>query len=241
MSTKEDVLAMLEKNKGNFVSSSTIIKETGVSRNAVWKAVNELKKLGYNIESVTNKGYSLDRDSDVISILGISAYLKDSSLADRIVIFDELNSTNQTAKIMTITNDTEKDIIIARRQTGGVGHGSERYLSPEGGIYISIIRKPSQINNRKLRAYQVGKAVADVIEEVTGKKVELDKNMNRIYIDGKKVCGILTEYIADLETGDISDYIIGVGIQMRGLQKNRTAAGIIEGIFNMVPGTVNKL
>ncbi len=237
LSTKEEVLTLLEKYKGEFVSSSLIIQETGVSRNAIWKVVNELKKTGYDIKSVTNRGYCLNPGSDVISIPAIAAHLADKigfeNIAERIAVYDELESTNTTAKIKFITGLIDKDIIIARRQTGGKGHGSEKYKSPEGGVYISFIIRPDKKEPKKLCAAQVGKAVSAAIEAETGKKTELDKNTNRIYISGKKISGILTEYIADLETGEVSCYIIGIGVKMKGLRKNSMIAGIIEAVSGL--------
>ena len=233
MATKDVVLSILEKNRGSYVSSRDIISEAGVSRNAVWKAVNELKKSGYDIESVTNKGYCLNSGSDVISVPAISNYLKDKSVADKIVIYDELASTNKAAKLSLITGADDKSIIIARRQTEGVGHSSEHYESPEGGVYISIIITPEKPGEKKLKSSAIGKKVAEVIEKQSGKKTELDKTRNRIYINKKKVCGILTEYIADLETGDVSCYIVGIGIKMKNMQKNSMIAKVIEGILQL--------
>lgn len=228
MSTRDSVLKILEQNKGDFVSSRVLTAETGVSRNAVWKAVNDLKNSGYQIESVTNKGYKLEECSDIISLQAIEKYLKNKKLLDKISIFDELESTNMTAKMNVITGITDKKVIVARTQTAGVGHGRKKYVSPEGGIYLSIIKQSGEFGQKKLRASDVGKTVARVIESVTGEKTELDGKTNRIYIRGKKVSGILTEYFADLETGEISSYIIGIGIRMKNMEKNRMIAEITE-------------
>ncbi len=228
MSTRDSVLKILEQNKGDFVSSRVLTAETGVSRNAVWKAVNDLKNSGYQIESVTNKGYKLEECSDIISLQAIEKYLKNKKLLDKISIFDELESTNMTAKMNVITGITDKKVIVARTQTAGVGHGRKKYVSPEGGIYLSIIKQSREFGQKKLRASDVGKTVARVIESVTGEKTELDGKTNRIYIRGKKVSGILTEYFADLETGEISSYIIGIGIRMKNMEKNRMIAEITE-------------
>ncbi len=228
MSTRDSVLKILEQNKGDFVSSRVLTAETGVSRNAVWKAVNDLKNSGYQIESVTNKGYKLEECSDIISLQAIEKYLKNKKLLDKISIFDELESTNMTAKMNVITGITDKKVIVARTQTAGVGHGRKKYVSPEGGIYLSIIKQSGEFGQKKLRASDAGKTVARVIESVTGEKTELDGKTNRIYIRGKKVSGILTEYFADLETGEISSYIIGIGIRMKNMEKNRMIAEITE-------------
>ena len=233
MSTRDSVLKILEQNKGDFVSSRVLTAETGVSRNAVWKAVNDLKNSGYQIESVTNKGYKLEECSDIISLQAIEKYLKNKKLLDKISIFDELESTNMTAKMNVITGITDKKVIVARTQTAGVGHGRKKYVSPEGGIYLSIIKQSREFGQKKLRASDVGKTVARVIESVTGEKTELDGKTNRIYIRGKKVSGILTEYFADLETGEISSYIIGIGIRMKNMEKNRMIAELTEAFYNL--------
>ncbi len=232
MSTKDSVLKILEQNKGDFVSSRILTEETGVSRNAVWKAINDLKASGYEIESVTNKGYKLEEDSDIISLQAIDQFLKNKKLLDKISVFDELESTNMTAKMNVITGITDKQVIIARTQTAGVGHGRKKYISPEGGIYLSIIKKPKE-QGRKLRASDVGKTVSKAIEAVTGEKTELDTKTNRIFVRGKKVSGILTEYFADLETGEISSYIIGVGIRMKKMEKNRMIAVLIDSLLDL--------
>ena len=232
MSTKDSVLKILEQNKGDFVSSRILTEETGVSRNAVWKAINDLKASGYEIESVTNKGYKLEEDSDIISLQAIDQFLKNKKLLDKISVFDELESTNMTAKMNVITGMTDKQVIIARTQTAGVGHGRKKYISPEGGIYLSIIKKPKE-QGRKLRASDVGKTVSKAIEAVTGEKTELDTKTNRIFVRGKRVSGILTEYFADLETGEISSYIIGVGIRMKKMEKNRMIAVLIDSLFDL--------
>ncbi len=228
MSTRESVLKILEQNKGDFVSSSILIEETGVSRNAVWKAVNDLRASGYQIESMTNRGYKLEEDCDIISLQAIEGYLKNKKLLDKISVFDELESTNMTAKMNVITGITDKRVIIARTQTAGVGHGRKKYTSPEGGVYLSIIKYAKDMGRKKLKASDVGKTAAKVIEAETGEKTELDVKTNRIYINGKKVSGILTEYFADLETGEISSYIIGIGIRLKHVEKNRLIAALIE-------------
>ena len=77
MKTKEKILEILEQNKGSFVSSRILTEKINVSRNAIWKAVNDLKDSGYEIDSVTNKGYMLLKTSDIISLQGIESYLID--------------------------------------------------------------------------------------------------------------------------------------------------------------------
>ena len=225
--TKDSVLNLLWQNADGYLSGAEIAGQLGVSRTAVWKAVCELREEGYPIGSQPRKGYRLSSGSDRISLQGIAVYLQDKSLLDKAVVFDELPSTNMLAKLNVVSGMTDKTVIIARRQTKGAGHGGEEYTSPEGGIYLSLIREPRRGETR-LTAADIGRKVLTVISAETQKETRLDEATNRIYIGTKKVCGILTETIADLETGEISAYIIGIGIQLDGIGKNRMIAALIE-------------
>jgi BirA family biotin operon repressor/biotin-[acetyl-CoA-carboxylase] ligase len=227
MKTKEKILEILEQNKGCFVSSRILTEKINVSRNAIWKAVNDLRDSGYEIDSVTNKGYMLLKTSDIISLQGIESYLIDKEKINMVAVFDELQSTNMTAKIDAISGVLNKKVIIAKHQTAGVAHGKQNYDSPMGGVYISIIKDPPK-DKKQIKASDIGKAVADVIESQIDAKISLDQKNNRIYLNGEKICGIMTEYIADLETGDISTYVIGIGIQLPGILKNRLIAALID-------------
>ncbi|MBQ6196836.1 MAG: HTH domain-containing protein [Lachnospiraceae bacterium] len=227
MKTKEVVLSILEQKKNTYVSGHAISEAAHVSRTAVWKAVEELRRAGYEIDSAPKRGYRLAEGSDVISAEGIAVCLSHKDLAERIVVFDELESTNLTAKLNVISGMTGKSVIIARRQSAGTGHGKTEYHSPEGGIYLSLIKEP-QREEPRLKAADIGRTVSAVIAGESGKETRLDKATNRIFIGQQKVCGVLTEIIADLETGEISAYIIGIGIQLAGIRKNRMIAALIE-------------
>lgn len=71
MGTKNRILELLEQRRGESLSGERLAEILGISRNAVWKAVKELQKDGYNIVAVTNKGYCLSDENDIISIPGI--------------------------------------------------------------------------------------------------------------------------------------------------------------------------
>ena len=227
MKTREKILEILELNKGSFVSSRILKEKTDVSRNAIWKAVNDLRGLGYEIDSVTNRGYRLSDESDIISLQGIESYLNDKTKIDLVAVFDELKSTNMTAKIDAISGVIDKRVIIAKHQTAGMAHAGQSYDSPKGGIYVSFIKLPPK-DKKRLKAADIGKTVANVIEDQIGRKTDIDLKTNRIYLNGEKICGIMTEYIADLETGDISTYVIGIGIKLSDISKNRLIAALID-------------
>ncbi|MGN0254726.1 MAG: HTH domain-containing protein [Chordicoccus sp.] len=144
MSSKEEVLAFLEKNKETFSSGAYMASELGISRNAVWKAVNGLKKEGYAIEAVTNRGYRLvpgSPDNDRLSVQGLAPYLPASYL-ERIHIYESLPSTNRTAKELAVSGAEDGTVVIANSQTAGSGHADHSFFSPAGGIYMSVIRRP---------------------------------------------------------------------------------------------------
>ena len=241
ITTKDYVLKELELNRESFIAGSALAENLGVSRNAIWKAINDLRQAGYDIEAVSNKGYKLADNSDVISSSGIEASLKACSklsnisikkLLSRLAIYEELPSTNRAAKMNLITEELDTRIIIARTQTSGKGHSGSRFDSPEGGIYLSIIITPDELKKQPLKTAAIGKVVGDVITDVTGKAITYDKESNRIFIGKKKVSGIMTEYFADLETKEVNGYVIGIGIKYPNLPKNKTIALLLSSIYS---------
>ncbi len=266
-STKDHVLRALEQNKGNCVTGAELASELGVSRNAVWKAVNELKEAGYDIVSAPRRGYSLNAGSDIISVGAIEACMRElareakngkapaaagaaqncaanghpalsdaeiSAIADTMLVYDELKSTNETAKMSLVSGMLDKQIIIARRQTSGIGHDNTRFESPEGGIYMSVILRPAELDEMRLRARGIGETVRRVIRELSGREAVLDEKNNRVLIDGDTAAGILTEYFADLETGYVNGYVVGIGVRLPGIPKNRAIAMLLTGLSSVV-------
>ena len=147
MSSKEEVLAFLEKNKEKFCSGAYMASELGISRNAVWKAVNGLKKEGYAIEAVTNRGYRLvpgSPDNDRLTVQGLAPYLPEAYLG-RIHIYESLPSTNRTAKELAVGGAEDGTVVIANGQTAGSGHADHSFFSPAGGIYMSVVRRPGKL------------------------------------------------------------------------------------------------
>ncbi|SNU06708.1 BirA family transcriptional regulator, biotin operon repressor / biotin-[acetyl-CoA-carboxylase] ligase [Lachnospiraceae bacterium] len=221
MSTKSRVLSSLENNRGKYISGANLAEECQVSRNAIWKAVNDLKNDGYQIESVNNRGYMLHEDSDIISEEGIRLYLKKISVKKYtttypvINVYEELDSTNTEAKRSLIYEEDRflhGVVIISERQTAGRGHNGRDFNSPDGGIYMSIILNPAKMkkDERSLTKY-IAETVMDTLQNALDIKLTL-KDKGRIYQDRKKICGILTEGISDMETGEYSNYIVGIGI-----------------------------
>lgn len=224
MGSKEKILELLEKNKTDYISGESIANTIGVSRNAVWKSINELRKQGYKIEAVSNKGYLLGNDNDIISRGGIISYLESSfdkntgstdlkQIAENIHIYDSLDSTNKSAKEMAIAGGKHGTLIISRKQDMGKGRRDHSFYSPEGGIYMSIILSPESLptlDKDVLTAY-TGVSVCDAINELCSISPRI-KPINDLFVDGKKICGILTESGIEFETGLVQWIVIGIGI-----------------------------
>ena len=214
MSTKTNILALLENERGQSISGEAIATQLHISRNAVWKAVNELKKDGYNIESVTNKGYCLSADNDILSVQGMLPFLSHQENADRIFIYDTLESTNKTAKEMAISKAEHGTVIIAESQTSGRGRYSRVFHSPSGhGIYMSLILRPAKLGftTPTLVTSFAAVCVCEAIEAITNAEPKI-KWVNDIFMNGKKICGILTEAVTDFESGSIEWVVVGIGI-----------------------------
>lgn len=213
MSSKDKVLELLEKNKNTYISGEAIASSLGISRNAIWKAINELRKQGYVIEAVNKKGYRLGESNDIISAQGILSNMDRNIDSALIHIFDTLDSTNKTAKEMAMEGICHGSLIIARSQTIGKGRGTHSFYSPEGGIYMSVILSPEMLPTLEpdvITAY-TGITVSDSIESLTGLSPKI-KPINDLFIDGRKVCGILTESGIEFDSGMVQWIVVGIGI-----------------------------
>lgn len=216
MSVKDKTLSVLENNKGNYISGAELAKELTVSRNAIWKAIKSLQSDGYNIYAVTNKGYCLSSDTDILSSQSISKYLNKADNLFSINVYKTINSTNSAIKELAINGEKEGTVIISEEQTEGRGRFGRKFHSPKGtGIYMSVLLRPQiHASQAFLITAATAVAVAEAIEAVSRKEAKI-KWVNDIYCDYKKVCGILTEASFDFESGIIDYAVLGIGINVR--------------------------
>ena len=213
MKNRDRVLQILYRKNGECVSSSEITGELGITRSAVFKIINELKKQGFDIESIHHRGYRLGNEKDIISPEIINEIIEKEGMNRSIQYFERVDSTNTFAKKILMEGESYPDIIIANEQEQGRGRLGREFYSPKGtGIYCSFILDPFiKIENSILVTVAASVAVSRAIEKVTNKDTRI-KWINDIYIDDKKVCGILTEAVTDFETGIIGKIILGIGI-----------------------------
>ena len=214
MSVKNDIRSELEAHRGEDISGQYLAEKLGVSRNAVWKAINSLKNDGYKITSSTNKGYCLSESCDILSQSTIERLCGENT---DIKIFESLDSTNNEAKRETANGKTDKPLlIISEEQTLGRGRNGRNFYSPKGtGLYFSLVTSPkSDLTSAVGITSYAAVCVVEAIKELTGTDTKI-KWVNDIYLDGKKLCGILTEAVSDFETGTVSNIIIGIGINLK--------------------------
>lgn len=217
MSVKKSVLQMLETHREEDLSGEMMAQELGVSRAAVWKAINSLKAQGYPITAATNRGYRLGEESDLLSEEGIRPYVLPQAQKKDIFVFDTIDSTNLEAKRRAMLGGSHFTVIISDQQTLGRGRFGRSFYSPSGcGIYISILLKPTpqQISDVTLLTTAAGVAVCRAIEKLTELRPKI-KWVNDVYLDNKKICGILTEAVTDVESGAIESVVIGSGINFK--------------------------
>lgn len=211
MATKNKVLERLMQAQ-DFLSGEQIAQELSLSRTAIWKAINELRKDGYSIESVTNKGYRY-LPSDILSAEGIRMHLAATTPAMEITVVKDSDSTIKDAKIAAINGAPTNTLIVADQQNAPKGRFQRPFFAQAGhGIYLGLLLRPNQ-NFDEIAQYTVMMAVAvtRAIEATCGKSTEI-KWVNDIYLNGKKICGILSEAMTDVESGQITNVVIGLGI-----------------------------
>ena len=214
MSLKDNIRQKLE-NSAEFVSGEELAREFSVSRAAVWKAVKKLKDDGCVIDSVSNKGYRLVKPADVLSREEIKANFDKYSDSLDVVVLETVDSTNNEAKRMLANGFADNALILANEQTGGRGRLGRSFYSPKNtGIYMTFLVHTSlQLSSAVTVTTAASVAVVRALESVTDTKPEI-KWVNDVYINGKKVCGILTEAVSDFETGTAAALIIGIGINI---------------------------
>lgn len=209
---KADILSLL-RNSRDYVSGQQLCDQFGVSRTAVWKVINQLKEEGYQIESVTRKGYRLLDCPDVLSESEIASRLTTKWAGQKLYYYDETGSTNIDAKRLAEDGAPHGTTVVADRQNQGRGRRGRTWQSPAGSaIYMSIALKPDFAPDKaSMLTLVMALSVAEAVTDLTGLAASI-KWPNDIVVNKKKVCGILTEMSAELDY--IHHVVIGVGINV---------------------------
>ena len=205
---------MFQTEPGVWFSGEDLAGKLSVSRAAVWKAVRSLRDEGYRIDAVPNRGYRLSDDIDILSERGIWKYLDPCLNMLDLHLIPEIGSTNAALLEKANTGSPEGTVLIAGMQTNGKGRLGRRFYSPaDTGIYLSVLLRPESFSPEQAVRLTTIAAVAacEAVEESSGKTAGI-KWVNDICLDGKKVCGILTEGTVSMETGLMDSVVLGIGI-----------------------------
>lgn len=203
----------LKSHNNEYLSGQDLSEVLKISRVAVWKHISKIKELGYKIESKQKLGYRLIEESHLPLPWEVTEGLTTKKIGRRVYYFDEIDSTQNFAMKISSENTEDGTVIIAKRQTAGKGRLGRSWISPKGGLWFSIILKPSfDISHASLVPILVSVAIGKTIEELSDLKPSL-KWPNDVTIDGKKVAGIIID--TSVESNTIGAMAIGIGVNVK--------------------------
>lgn len=208
----EKVLKLLIEAE-NFLSGEDMSHMLGVSRTAIWKHIKKLKDDGYDIESVTNKGYRIVLQPDRLDVFELEQLLKKNRLVDKVFVYKTIDSTNKEAKRKAMEEDITTALFISEEQTVGIGRRGRQWISKSGtGIFMSLLLRPKiKPANAAMLTLLAGIAVLQAIQKETGLNAQI-KWPNDLVLNNKKICGILTEMNSEIDF--INYVVIGIGINV---------------------------
>lgn len=235
---KDDVLRALEAARGERISGGQLAARLGVSRTAVWKAVDSLRAEGLTIESVQGGGYRLPAEDDSLTAAGVTALLGESAVIGRdLLVLEEVDSTNTRIKREYAAERPDGFTLIAHRQTAGRGRLGRSFASPDSdGLYLSVLLRPDlPVERLNFITIAAAAAVCRAIEETAGFTPGI-KWVNDILKDGRKLCGILTEASIEGETGAVAYAVLGIGVNLRfDPEAHPELAAIAGGLADFAP------
>jgi len=207
---KVKILQLL--SDGAFISSETVANNLNITQDSISKKIKSLQKLGYKIEYVKNKGYRLISNPDMLIPEEIATGLNTDIIGKDVFYFKSISSTNIYAKQLADKGIKEGVVVVADIQTHGRGRKNRAWLSPFGGLWFSVILRPKILPEKGMFVTMVASiAIVQAVKEITG-LIPVIKWPNDILINGKKICGILTEI--DFKKNIINYVIVGIGINV---------------------------
>ncbi|MFH2070102.1 MAG: biotin--[acetyl-CoA-carboxylase] ligase [Elusimicrobiota bacterium] len=219
---RSEILQRLKKSDG-WVSGKNIADEFGISRNAVWKFVQKLKKHGYVVRGRRKKGYMFVSTPDkvlpaeILSVPAIQKFIK------RVYYFDGIGSTMDIARALAMEGKPEGCLVIAEHQTQGRGRLNRRWVSPSGGIYFSVILRPAMApSDVPVLNVVASLSVARTLKKLFGLPARV-KWPNDVLLSGKKICGALIEMDAEIDS--VKWVVLGIGMNVVNYEKVKKAEG----------------
>lgn len=206
--TRQALLQALSAAEGAYISGQQLAQQLGVSRAAVHKAAAALTAQGYALEAASRRGYRL-LGGDPFCTEAVGPY------PAPVQLYDTLESTNRTAKLLALEGAVHGTLVLAGGQTAGRGRLGRSFTSPAGkGVYCSVVlRPPLPAANAQTATIGAAVAVCRAVQTLCGLELAI-KWVNDLYYRGKKVCGILTEAGTDLESGQLEWLVVGIGLNL---------------------------
>jgi BirA family biotin operon repressor/biotin-[acetyl-CoA-carboxylase] ligase len=209
---KKQILKTLHQNKDEYVSQDHLASEVGISKTQLTDEIRKLEEEGYKIDSSVEKGYCLIKTPNQLLPYEIQEDLSTSYIGREIHYYPEVDSTNEVAKRLAQEGVPEGTIVIAESQRRGRGRRGKKWLSPSGGVWMTIILRPDIPPSKAPQLTLVtGVAVAETLDQECRLDVGI-KWPNDILIGEKKVCGILTEASANPQ--GLEYVVVGIGIDL---------------------------
>lgn len=201
------------KEADDYISGQELCDKLNVSRTAVWKHIKALKEEGYQISSVSNRGYRLLETPDLLSKEEMASCLTTKWLGRELICHDTLDSTNLEIRRLAEAKAVHGTTVLTEEQTMGKGRRGRSWSAQSGvGIWMSFLLRPEiALEHSSMLTLLAALSVAKAVREETGIQSKI-KWPNDIIVGGKKVCGILTELSAQMD--ELNYIVVGIGINV---------------------------
>ncbi|MDD3275137.1 MAG: biotin--[acetyl-CoA-carboxylase] ligase [Candidatus Omnitrophica bacterium] len=215
---KEKILDCLSK-KNDYLSGDQISRHLGISRQGLWKHIQELKDLGYEIVAVPHLGYRLESVPDRLFDFAVAHNLHTKFTGKKIYYSDYLDSTNNLAMKLGMEGAPSGTLVLAESQGKGRGRLGRHWLSPKHkGIYLSLLLRPRiSPSNSPLLTLMSAVSICEAVKEAIGLSVQI-KWPNDVLVNNKKLAGILTEMSAEMDK--VNFVVIGIGLNVNNDRKS---------------------
>lgn len=210
---KDSILKVLLNNFGEYVPGKVLAELSGISRSGVWKHIASLRKEGFNIKAGIKSGYMLDCIPDRLLPKLIQQSLKSEQVGKRIEHYESIDSTNAAAKALALKGAPDGTVVVAEHQTEGKGRLKRSWIAPAGeNILFSVIFYPKISTDLVFRLTMLASiAAVKTIRRICKVDAQI-KWPNDVYINEKKVCGVLTEFSADFDS--VHYAVVGMGLNV---------------------------
>lgn len=209
-----DAQILARLREGDAASGTDLAQSLGISRAAIWARIEDLRRLGYEITASPHEGYRLLSVPDVLHADDLLSRLPPDVIVGRdIRVFQETTSTNDIVERLARDGVPEGAVVFAESQSRGRGRLGRKWISPASrGLWFSVLLRP-QLSPQETTQLTVASATAlcRAIKALTGLQPKI-KWPNDILINGRKVCGILTELRA--EPDSVQYVILGIGVDV---------------------------